>query len=201
MTDAVTTRSLPVGSIGRLANGWWGMLTLIVTEGALFAFLLFGYFYLAVQHGADWLPSSLPSFDLSAPNTILLLASGVVVWSGERALLRGGSRTQIALWFLGAAILGVLFILIELLEWSGEDFTLSSNAYSSLYFVITGLDLAHTALGVVLLFVLAGWAALGYFDRLRSAPVSIGAIYWYFVVVVWLAVFFTLYVTPRLNVG
>ena len=42
------------------------------------------------------------------------------------------------------------------------------------------------------------WSALGYFDRRRHAPMLIGAIYWHFVDAVWLAVFFTFYIAPRL---
>lgn len=41
--------TLPLGSIGHLTNGWWAMLFIILTEGALFAYLLFAYYYLAVQ--------------------------------------------------------------------------------------------------------------------------------------------------------
>lgn len=43
------------------------------------------------------------------------------------------------------------------------------------------------------------WSLFGYFDARRHAPVAIGAIYWHFVDAVWLAVFFTIYVTPYLG--
>jgi hypothetical protein len=43
--------------------------------------------------------------------------------------------------------------------------------------------------------------ALSYFNRIRSAAVSIGAIYWHFVDAVWLVPFFTFYITPRLGLG
>ena len=42
-------RPLPTGSIGALANGYWGMIALIVTEAALFVYLEFSYYYYAVQ--------------------------------------------------------------------------------------------------------------------------------------------------------
>ena len=59
--------------------------------------------------------------------------------------------------------------------------------------------MAHVAVGVLGLAILAIWSALGYFDRARHAPVSIGAIYWNFVDAVWLTVFFTFYLTPYLG--
>jgi heme/copper-type cytochrome/quinol oxidase subunit 3 len=40
---------------------------------------------------------------------------------------------------------------------------------------------------------------LGYFGPVRHSYVSIGAIYWHFVDAVWLAVFFTFYITPYLG--
>ena len=91
MTDASQRLDLPVGSIGRHANGWWGVVMLIVTEGALFVYLLFAYYYAAVQHPQDWLPADLPGFKLSLPDTIILLLSSVVVWRGERSLKQGRS--------------------------------------------------------------------------------------------------------------
>ncbi len=51
---------LPIGSLDRRASGWWGMLTLILTDGFLFAYPLFSYYYFAVQHGRAWLPPELP---------------------------------------------------------------------------------------------------------------------------------------------
>ena len=37
---------------------------------------------------------------------------------------------------------------------------------------------------------------MGYFNRVRYAHIHIGALYWHFVDAVWLAVFFTFYITP-----
>lgn len=57
MTDADRCDPpLPVGSEGKLSGGWWGVLALIVTEGSLFGYLLFAYFYLASQTEQDWPP-------------------------------------------------------------------------------------------------------------------------------------------------
>jgi heme/copper-type cytochrome/quinol oxidase subunit 3 len=80
---------LPVGSMGRHAGGWWGMIMLISTEGALFGHLLFAYYYLAVQHSRDWLPPVLPGWSWSIPESVVLLASAGVVWVAERRLQEG----------------------------------------------------------------------------------------------------------------
>jgi cytochrome c oxidase subunit 3 len=200
MTDVSQRLDLPVGSIGRHANGWWGMTMLIVTEGALFVYLLFAYYYAAVQHQRNWLPEDLPDFRLSLPDTILLLLSSVVVWRGE-SLIKQGRSGATAVYLSVAALMGIVFVAIQALEWGTKKFTPFSGSYGSLYYIITGFHMAHVAAGVLILATLALWCALGYFDRIRSAPVSIGAIYWHFVDAVWLALFFTFYVTPRLGLG
>ena len=200
MTDALRYRELPVGSIGHRANGWWGALTLIATEAALFAYLLFSYYYVAVQNGRDWLPAELPGFKLAGPNTIVLVVSSVLVWLGERAIKRGAARIA-SLWMAGGALLGAIFVTVQYFEWSSKAFGIATSSYGSLYFTITGFHMMHVIVGVVVLLTLAAWSALGYFDSRRNAAISAGAIYWHFVDVVWLAIFTSLYVTPHLGVG
>jgi cytochrome c oxidase subunit 3 len=201
MTDATVERSLPVGSMGRHANGWWGMMMLIATEGALFVYLLFSYYYVAVQHGREWLPTDLPNFKLSAPDTLILLASSVVAWRGEKLLKEGRKGAVVPLHLAITALMGILFVAIQYQEWSSREFTPTTSSYGSLYYTITGFHMMHVIAGILVLATLTLWSALGYFDQRRSAAVSIGAIYWHFVDAVWLVVFFTFYITPRLNVG
>jgi heme/copper-type cytochrome/quinol oxidase subunit 3 len=68
-----------------------------------------------------------------------------------------------------------------------------------LYFTITGFHMLHVIVGLLMLAVLLLWTAFGYFCADRHSAVSIGVMYWHFVTIVWLAVFFTFYITPRLG--
>jgi cytochrome c oxidase subunit 3 len=199
MTDtAIRTGALPIGAIGRKAFGWWGMLTIIMTEGALFGYLLFSYYYFAVQYGREFLPDQLPEFKLSLPNTIILLLSSVSVWWGERAIRQNSTaRTAIALGI--SLVLGVVFMTIQGFEWHEKPFTLASSTYGSLYFTITGFHVAHVFAGTIMLAVLLVWVLLGNFDSRRHAAISVGSLYWHFVDIVWLTLFFTFYITPRLG--
>jgi cytochrome c oxidase subunit III len=193
--------ALPVGSIGRRSNGWWAMLFIMLTEGALFAYLLFAYYYLAVQpHAAAWPPGGTPSIHLALPNTLILLASSVAAWWGERGIERGGTG-QLAIGLTGAFILGAIFVGIQLVEWHNKPFGMASNAYGSLYFTITGFHMAHVAAGLLMLAALVVWTLIGTFDRWRDTPVAVGVVYWHFVDAVWLAVFLTFYLTPYLGLS
>jgi cytochrome c oxidase subunit 3 len=198
MTDITHARPLKVGSIERRALGWTGMMALIATEASLFVYLEFSYYYFVVQFGRPWLPDKLPEFTLSVPETIILLLSSVTCWWGERALRRGRKGTALLGLILGI-VLGVIFVTLQLIEWFKKPFAIYSNSYASLYFTITGFHMTHVVGGLVVLVFITLWTALGYFDHQRHSAVSIGIIYWHFVDAVWLTVFFTLYITPRLG--
>lgn len=198
MSDLPADRSKSLPVSGR-AFALWGIITVVMTEGALFAYLLFTYFYFAAQYGHSWILEQ-PKFDYSGPNTVIVLIGVVCVWWAEQGA-KSGSPSRCALGLAFALLLGVLFVVVQLFEWRSKPFGLSSTSYGSSYFVTTGFHLAHVVVGDLMLAATLLWALLGYFDRHRHAAVSVTAIYWYFVGLVWLAVFLTLYVTPHLRVG
>jgi cytochrome c oxidase subunit III len=188
---------LPVAARRRDSVGWWGVLCLIATESALFAYLLFSYYYIATQLGPAWSPEPHPSIALSGPNTLILLSSSIAVWWGEAGVKKNDRRQHLL--GVGLAIgLGLVFLIVQVFEWRAKAFTLSSGAYGSLFFTITGFHMAHVIAGVIMLSVVFVWSAMGLFNPRRHAPVSVAATYWHFVDAVWLAVFFTFYVTPYL---
>jgi len=192
--------ALPVGAIDTRATGWWAMIFVIFTEASLFAYLLFSYFYLAVQpHTAGTFPEGgTPSLDLALPNTIILLLSSVAVAWAQLNIEKNDKRHLV--WGLGiAAVLGMAFLVVQYFEWAQKPFGLASSTYSSLYFTITGFHMAHVVVGVLVLWALFFWSAKGYFNRVRYAHIHIGGLYWHFVDAVWLAVFFTFYITPLLG--
>lgn len=199
MSDAVLNAPLPIGAVGRRSLGWWGVLSVIATEGALFAYLLFSYFYYAVQLDDAWIPQA-PSLRYALPAVIVMVLSSGAIWWATRSITRG-LRTPLQLGILVALLLGIAFLVLEGLDWADKPFTLSTSEYSSIYFTITGFHLAHAVAGVIWLLLLLVWSALGYFNTRKHAPVLIAAAYWHFVVVAELAIFLALYVTPYLGGG
>ena len=90
MTDAALESSLPVGSMGRLANGAWGMLTLIATEGACLFICCSATTMLRSSTVANGCRPTCRTSNCRAPDTVLLLASSVVAWWGEQRSKTGG---------------------------------------------------------------------------------------------------------------
>src|ERR1700731_1031004 len=131
MADAMLELGrLPVGAIERRGVGWWGMICVIATEGALFAYLLFSYYYYDVRFGEAWRPSELLSFRLSLPNTIILLLSNLAAWAGSRGLRRDTGGELIA-GIAVALMLCIALMVLQAIEWRQKSFSVRSSTYSS----------------------------------------------------------------------
>jgi heme/copper-type cytochrome/quinol oxidase subunit 3 len=189
---------LPVGPIGRHGLGYWGVATLVASESALFIYLLFSYYYTGAAAPTGWLLEAAPSLKLALPNTVLLLASSLVAWFGERGVL-ARRRWQALLGIGGAAVMGSIFVLVQVFEWQAKTYSIGDSSYASLYFVTTGFHIAHVIIGILVLLALFLWTALDYFSPRRRLTVSAGVLYWHFVDVVWIFVFTTYYLTPYLG--
>jgi heme/copper-type cytochrome/quinol oxidase subunit 3 len=193
-------QNLPVGPTARNGVGVWGMWTVIATEAALFVYLLFSYFYLGAQGSSGWLLEPHPSLKYALPSTVIALLSCASTWWGARAVL-ADRRSQALPAFIAALLLGIVFVVLEILDWRAKPFQLGTSSYSSIYFVTTGLDLVHWLVGIGIFVCLILWTALGYFSARRSVVVMVSALYWYFITVIWLAIFVTFYVSPYLGFG
>jgi cytochrome c oxidase subunit 3 len=90
-------------------------------------------------------------------------------------------------------VLGVAFLVIELFDWNELAFTVSTHAYGTMYFAMTGFHGLHVVAGLVLMAVVVGRAAQGaYRDGAIDGLESV-AYYWHFVDVVWIALFATIF--------
>jgi heme/copper-type cytochrome/quinol oxidase subunit 3 len=190
--------ALPVGSIGSQASGYFGVWWLIITEASLFIYLLFSYAYCAMQAPGPWPPSGPPELGLASTDTLILILSSIAVALGEHAI-KQGQRARLTLRLAIGFVLGIVFVAIQLKEWASKGATLSSNLYYSFYFTTTGFHMAHVVVGVLILGALTIWSLLGKFDSARNSPVSIGALYWHFVDAIWIVIFTTYYIVPRLR--
>lgn len=186
---------LPVGSIGTRASGWWGAWFFLISESSLFAYLFFSYFYFSVQPSAGWTPGGPPPFTFSAPQVGAVLLGTASAIFAERCI----RRNEIGMTLLGlglTALFGAGFIALQFADWLSKPFSFASSTYSSEYYVISGTHLAHVVAGEIMFIMLFVWTAMGYFGPVRHLPISVGALYWYFVTGLWIAVFFVLDCTP-----
>jgi heme/copper-type cytochrome/quinol oxidase subunit 3 len=194
----VTDRPLPVQPTDARASGRYGLLFVISTEAALFAYLLFSYFFLASQAPGIWPPHGVPSLRIAGPNTVVLLASSLTAWWGQSGI-EHGNRPRLLAGLGLTLVLGTLFAALQVVEWRQQPFTAAGDTYGSLYFTITGVHVTHVVVGLVMLGCLTIWSLQRRFTAQRHLHVVIGVWYWHFVDVVWLAVFSTFYLSPYLR--
>jgi heme/copper-type cytochrome/quinol oxidase subunit 3 len=129
---------------------------------------------------------------------VLLLVSSGCIWWGERGLRRG-SRRRLVAGLVATLVLGIVFLSLQGVEYAHKSFHLSTNAYSSLFFTITGLHGMHVFVGLLMVALALVRTLCGHFTPERHLAVTNTAMYWHFVDAVWLVVFVSLYVSPYLT--
>jgi len=183
------------------SNGWWGMLILVATEATLFVVLLASYFYVRFKTSGGWPPEGIadPKLLRALVMTVILASSSVFVHVAESGIRRGRQRALV-LGLAAAFLLGLVFLGLQTWETVvvARDFTPRTDAYGSLFFTITGAHSAHLVAGLLLVAWIQLRAWFGAYSARRHLGVQMAAIYWHFVVAVQLAIFVTLYLTPRL---
>lgn len=194
----VAVERLPTQPDGREAPEWWGVLALIVIEGVVFTSLVASYFHFRTRHLA-WPPPGIepPELLLASLNTLLLAASALPVLLSVRALRAGDERTPRLALPVGMLMLAV-FTGLKVWEYTHKAWGPGTHAYGSVVFTITGLHLAHVT--AVLLKTAVIWAYLlqGRVEARRPVPLEANALYWYFVVAVWIPLYTTIYLVPRI---
>lgn len=183
------------------STGWWAMVLFISTESATFAALIASDFYLRFSAKGTWPPTSEKEPDLVLPTiaTVIILVSCVPMLFGSVTAARG-SRAGALLGTLGALAGGVAFLVLQVLDWLSEwpDSTISKDAYGSMFYGITALHAVHVLIGVGMLVFLAVSLVVRRAAARPRGPVSLVAMYWYFMGIVAVAVYLTVYLSATL---
>jgi cytochrome c oxidase subunit 3 len=124
--------------------------------------------------------------------TAVLLASSFTMHAGTRAAERGDRRGA-ARWVLATVAMGSVFVVNQGLEYAGFDFSLSSHAYGSIFYLMTGFHGLHVVGGLALMVAVLA-VGTGRTRASLDEGLTVTEYYWHFVDVVWVAMFTTIYV-------
>ena len=188
---------LAPGAFGYRSILWWGTMGLVLIEGAMFALLVASYFYLRTRV-QTW-PPNVPPPDLTwgTLNTVILLASAVpnelAKKTAERIDLAG-----VRLWLVVCIVFGLAFNLVRVFEFATLNVQWNTNAYGSIVWFLLGMHTTHIATDVIDTAVLMVLMFTGPIEEKRFVDVAENAMYWYFVVFVWLPLYGVIYWAPRL---
>jgi cytochrome c oxidase subunit 3 len=171
----------------------FGTIVFLASELLLFGGLFAAYFGLRSET-IPWPPADVHlDVLLGAVGTVLLLVSSFTFHLGARAAGRGRFGVLRA-WILLTMTLGVAFLGVELYDWLTLDFSVSSHAYGTMYYTMTGIHWLHVSAGLVLMLVVLGRLAQGAYRGVNLDGMHAAAYYWHFVDGVWMALFLTLFV-------
>lgn len=180
------------------ATLWWGFMGLVLIETAVFASFIATYLYLMA--GSDsWPPGphSPPELMLPLANTAILIASSFVVHWGDKGI-RHGDQRRLRIAMLAAIVMGTVFLILKYVEYHDSEYWWDSHAYGSIIWTMIGFHSAHVAAVVLKAVIVDILAWRGYFNKQRRLGAEVNGIYWHFVVVIWIPLFITIYIVPRL---
>jgi cytochrome c oxidase subunit 3 len=189
-------RRVPVERRPPIPNAVVAVVVLVTAEAMLFAGLIATYLIFRIS-APDWPPRNLPRLPIAvtAVNTVALLASLVPLTRACRALRRG-QRGHVARLLTVTAAIGVLFVAVQGAEWVRlirHGLTAGSSLYGATYYLLIGCHAVHVLAAVVWLLVLVVLARLGRVTPQRRAGLEMATVYWYFVCVLWIVLFGTVY--------
>jgi cytochrome c oxidase subunit III len=135
-------------------------------------------------------------FWLPTINTALLLSSGVTVTIAHHALRANHRGMTIAFMWM-TVLLGATFVGVQAYEYFHAyhelNLKLSSGAYGSTFFMLTGFHGFHVMVGMLMLLFITLRIMKGHFTPEHHFGFEGAAWYWHFVDVVWLGLYTLVY--------
>ena len=186
-----------------------GTIVWLSSELMFFVALFAMYFTTrAVQGPEIWLESTeVLNIPFAAFNTTVLVLSSVTcqfgVFAAERfQAKRTGSLLNVKSWgmrewFSLTFLMGAFFIAGQVYEYASlthEGLALSTNAYTSVFYLATGFHGLHVTGGLIaFLIVMVRVAKARRFTHNQATTAIVASYYWHFVDVVWIALFAAIY--------
>ncbi|HSV34903.1 MAG TPA: cytochrome c oxidase subunit 3 [Ramlibacter sp.] len=135
-------------------------------------------------------------FWLPTINTALLLSSGVTLTIAHHAL-RENHRGRTIAFMWATVVLGLVFLFVQGYEYahaySDMNLKLTSGAYGSTFYMLTGFHGFHVFVGMLMLLFITLRLMKGHFTADRHFGFEGAAWYWHFVDVVWLGLYILVY--------
>ena len=134
--------------------------------------------------------TTMGAWPLPTINTLLLLTSGVTLTIAHHALI-ANHRGKTILWMWITVLLGATFLCVQ--AYRDLNLKLSSGAYGSTFFMLTGFHGFHVFVGMLMLLFITLRLMKGHFTPQRHFGFEGAAWYWHFVDVVWLGLYILVY--------
>lgn len=181
--------SLPAAKIG--------LGVFLAIAGSLFALLISAY-YMRMEMG-EWRAAPTPRL-LWLNTGVLILSSGALQWA--RVAARRRTMDGVKAGLLAGGIFALAFLAGQLIAWRQLDaagYYLTANPAAAFFYLITGVHGLHILGGLVALGRTMDKAWRGFAVGEVRLSVELCAIYWHFLLLVWLACFSLLLLTDPIE--
>lgn len=200
----IDVSELPHHGFDTVDTIWWGNNFLLAIETSMFAILIATYFYLR-QNIDPWPPPlaqltaplrPLPDLTYGTANAVLLLLScGAMIRVDLSA--RRGARTPTLRGLIICLLFALVAIMLRSFEFGAVKFRWDSNAYGSVVWFILGMHLLHLITLTCETMLMTAWSLTRDFDLKHRVDITALAVYWYWVVGMWLVLYAVVYWAPR----
>jgi heme/copper-type cytochrome/quinol oxidase subunit 3 len=184
-----------------LPNLKLAMWLFLASDCLLFGALISSY---VLYRGASLVgpyPNDVFDIPYTSVSSFVLLASSLTMVLALAAIQRG-DQGQLRVWLLATALLGTTFVggqVYEFTTFAEEGLTLTTNLFSTTFYVLTGFHGTHVAIGILMLLTLLGLSFGGRIPTERAQAVELVGLYWHFVDIVWIVIFTVVYLIPTGN--
>lgn len=180
----------------------YGVILFITSEVMFFVAWFWSFFKHALYpmeegSGGVWPPVGIETFDpwhLPLINTLILLCSGCAATWAHHAIAHENDRKGLVQGLALAIILGMIFTVFQVYEYTHATFSFSGNIYGANFFMATGFHGFHVVVGTIFLAICLIRAKRGHFTPEKHIGFEAAAWYWHFVDVVWLFLFAAIYI-------
>jgi cytochrome c oxidase subunit I+III len=176
----------------------WGMALFLLVLADVLLLLGFSYYYLRVNV-VTWPPAGIGPPHLLIPSVILgltLLTAAANYW-GYR-IIRGGNELRLPPALVAALLLGLVFVVLQGLEFTRHDFTHQASAYGSAFFTLAMFQAVLVLVGLGMTAMMLARTLAGHFGPRRFLALQNVSFYWGFVALSGAIVYAILYLSPYL---
>jgi cytochrome c oxidase subunit III len=186
----------PTVVFGHRSIIWWGQWGLMVIEGTMFAIFIASYFFLRTRE-TDWPPGfNVPALRWGSINLAILVLSAIPnAWLKKKS--EQGELGAVRIGLIAMSLIGIVNCAIRALEFPSLNCVWDGNAYGSVTWTLLGFHTFHLVTDTCDTLVLTVIMFFTPIEGRRFEDVSVNAMYWYFIIITFLATYLVIYWAPR----
>jgi heme/copper-type cytochrome/quinol oxidase subunit 3 len=194
---AVDVSRLPNFAFGNRALTWWGVMGFLAIEGTMLVICFVSYFYLRTRV-IEWPPPPIELPDLLVPtiNLVVMLLSIIPMYLASRAARRLDTR-RLLIWTIVCVAFGLIFITLRVFEFYALNVSWDTNAYGSILWTIIVIHTFHIVSEILETFVFTIIVARGHREPKYFVDATDNALYWYFIIGIWVPCYVLIFLAPR----